>query len=43
LGKFIQKILILAIWGCRPTFLKLQWWNLAWGCRPGTPSPNQIL
>jgi len=25
------------------TFLKPQWWNIEWGCWPGTPSPCQIL
>ena len=29
--------------GCKPTFWKLQWWNLVWGCGPGSPSPGQIL
>jgi len=24
----------------KPAFLKPQWWNLAWGCRPGTPFPT---
>jgi len=28
-------------WCYKPTFLKPQRWNLARGCRPGTPSPKQ--
>ena len=27
-------------WGCKPTFLKPQRWNLARGCKPGTPFPK---
>jgi len=44
LGKFIPKITKFGYFGgCRPTFLNTQWWNLEWGCKPGTLSPGQIL
>ena len=40
-GKFIRKIAIFCdFWGCRPTFLKREQWNLVWRCWPGTPSPK---
>ena len=40
-GKFIPKITIYRYFvGCKPTFLKPQRWNLAWGRGPGTPRPH---
>jgi len=43
-GKFIPIITIFGnILGRKPTFLKPQWWYLAWGCGLGTPSPHQII
>ena len=45
-GKFIPKIAIFRdFWGCRPTFLKPEWWNLVWGCWltwNSLPKPNFI-
>jgi len=38
-----QKLPFLRFWGCKPHFLQPQRWHLAWGCRPGTRSPSQIL
>jgi len=44
MGKFIPIIAIFRdFWGRKPTFLKPERWNLAWGCGPGTSSPSQIL
>jgi len=44
LGKFIPNNTNFGDFGgCRPTFLKLQQWNFAWGCEPGTLSPHLIL
>ena len=41
-GKFLLKITILGdFWDRKATFLKLQWWNLAWECSRDTPSPRQ--
>jgi len=40
-GKFIPKITIFRDFGgCKPTYLKPQRWNLAWGCGSGTPFPK---
>ena len=40
-GKFIQKNYIFHDFGaCKPTFIKPQRWNLAWGCGSRTPFPT---
>ena len=42
--KFLPKITIFCNFGSNPAFFKPQWWNLAWGCAPGTPfsKPNLV-
>jgi len=40
-GKFYTKnYQFWQLRGCKPTVLKPQRWNLAWGCESGSPSPK---
>jgi len=42
MGKFIPKITNFG--GCKPSpHFKSDWWNLAWGYGPGTPTPHLLL